>query len=173
MQSRLVQSVDAGQARLLTALLGLSVVLLILGWILPIMSIETLVILTERVSILETCLQLAEEGEVFLFLIVTVFSVVFPVMKLLVAFYLWYLADLQRPGFSRTLYWIEALGKWSMLDVFVAALIVVAVKTSLISEVEIHPGIYLFSAAVILSLLVVSRISKLARAASGKAALAV
>ena len=59
--------------------------------------------------------------------------------------------------------WIETLGKWSMLDVFVVALSVVAIQMSLVSDVEILPGIYLFTAAVALSIVAVGRIASLAR----------
>jgi len=144
-------------------LIGLSAVLLVLGWLLPIMTVETFIILTERISILESCWQLLENGEIFLFLVIFVFSVVFPLIKLAMALYLWYLADVDRPGFRRSLGWIEVLGKWSMLDVFVVALSVVAIQMSLVSDVEIHPGIYLFTAAVALSIVAVGRVTLLAK----------
>ncbi len=50
---------------------------------------------------------------------------------------------------------MEAAGRWSMLDVFVVALIVVGV----------HAGVYVFTAAIVLSLLVVQRMTALARRA--------
>ena len=50
-----------------------------------------------------------------------------------------------------------------MLDVFVVALTVVAIEVSLIDEVTVHPGIYVFTAAIVLSLLVVQRMTALAR----------
>jgi paraquat-inducible protein A len=66
---------------------------------------------------------------------------------------------------SRALLRVEAVGRWSMLDVFVVALIVVAVRTSLIDDVSVHAGIYVFTAAIVLSLLVVQRMTVLARRA--------
>ncbi len=65
----------------------------------------------------------------------------------------------------RALLWMEAAGRWSMLDVFVVALIVVAVRTSLINDVSVHAGVYVFTAAIVLSLLVVQRMTALARRA--------
>ncbi len=141
----------------------LSAGLLVAGWLAPIMTVEKLFILSDDISILGSCWQLFEGGEIFLFLVIFVFSILFPLIKLGVALYLWYLADLERPGFLRSLYWIELLGKWSMLDVFVVALSVVAIQMSLVSSVDLHPGIYLFSAAVALSILAVGRIASLAR----------
>jgi paraquat-inducible protein A len=52
-----------------------------------------------------------------------------------------------------------------MLDVFVVALIVVAARTSLIDDVSVHAGVYVFTAAIVLSLLVVQRMTALARRA--------
>jgi paraquat-inducible protein A len=144
-------------------MLLLSAALLTAGWLTPIMTVEKLFILADDISILGSCWQLLEEGEIFLFLVIFVFSIVFPILKLAVALYLWYVADLERPGFLRSLAWIEQLGKWSMLDVFVVALSVVAIQISLVSDVEIHPGIYLFSAGVALSIVAVGRIASLAR----------
>ena len=60
---------------------------------------------------------------------------------------------------------MEAAGRWSMLDVFVVALIVVGVRTSLIDDVSVHAGVYVFTAAIVLSLLVVQRMTALARRA--------
>jgi paraquat-inducible protein A len=54
-----------------------------------------------------------------------------------------------------------------MLDVFVVALIVVIVKISLISDVTIHAGLYIFCAAVVLSMLAVWRITRLAHRETG------
>lgn len=159
----LAHRVGRTQRWLIPALLLLSAVLLAFGWSLPIMTVETLVVLSEDISILDSCWQLLESGEWFLFAMIFVFSIVFPLIKLAVALWLWWFADLERPGFLRSLAWIEALGKWSMLDVFVVALSVVAIQLSLVSDVEIHPGIYLFSAAVALSIVAVGRITALAR----------
>lgn len=144
-------------------MIALSAALLAAGWLAPIMTVEKLFVLSDDISILGSCWQLFDNGEFFLFGVIFVFSILFPLIKLGVALYLWYLADLERPRFLRSLYWIELLGKWSMLDVFVVALSVVAIQMSLVSDVEIHPGIYLFSAAVALSIVAVGRIASLAR----------
>jgi len=157
-----------GQRRrwLVGLLLVLSSALLVLGWLAPIMTVETLVFLGNEVSILDSVWRLFTSGEYFLFAVIFLFSVVFPLAKLTVAFYLWFLAPVTRPGFLRTLAWIETLGKWSMLDVFVVALVVVALQISIVSDVEVHAGIYLFTLAVALSLGTVSYISSLARRAA-------
>ena len=50
-----------------------------------------------------------------------------------------------------------------MLDVFVVALTVVAIKISIITDVAVHFGIYAFTAAILLSLVTVQRMTHLAR----------
>jgi paraquat-inducible protein A len=47
----------------------------------------------------------------------------------------------------------------------VVALAVVAIQISLIDDVTVHPGVYVFTAAIVLSLVVVQRMTALARRA--------
>lgn len=49
-----------------------------------------------------------------------------------------------------------------MLDVFVVALVVVVIKLSLISDVSVHVGVYVFAAAVLLSMPAVRRVAVMA-----------
>ena len=139
--------------------------LLVAGWLLPVMTIRTLLVFYDEVSILEGGLRLLESGDYLLFLLIMTFTVVFPVCKLTLAFLAWSRLHAATPRLSRALGWIEALGKWSMLDVFVIALLVVVIKISLISDVVIHVGLYIFAAAVVLSMLAVKRVAVLAQRA--------
>ena len=155
----------SGADRLIGPVLVLATVLLVLGWTLPIMTVERFLFLSERVSILEGCLALWAEGHYFLFAVITLFSVVFPLIKLSLALFLWNRADAGSPDLGRSLGWVERLGRWSMLDVFAVALVVVAVQLSIVSDVSVHAGIYVFTVAILLSMLTVHRISTLARRA--------
>lgn len=155
-----------GPDRALGGLMVVTGVLLFFGWILPIMTIDKLVFLTERISILESCLVLWEEQQYFLFFVIAVFSIVFPLVKLSLALYLWYQADAHSLALQRLLGWLEIIGRWSMLDVFAVAIAVVAIQLSLISEVTMHAGIYIFTLAIVLSLLSVQRMTALARRAA-------
>jgi paraquat-inducible protein A len=139
--------------------------MLIAGWTLPIMTVERLLFLSQEISILRGVSELWEEGQVFLALVIGLFSVVLPTVKLGLALLLWYRADTGNPALRRRLGWLEAAGRWSMLDVFVVALAVVAIQISLIDDVTVHPGVYVFTAAIVLSLVVVQRMTALARRA--------
>ncbi len=151
-----------GPDRLLGWLLLTAGVLLAIGWVLPIMTVKKLWFLSERVSILQGAAELLRHGDYFLCAVIVVFSVAFPLIKLALALHLWYRIDAGSRALGRSLTWIEQLGRWSMLDVFVVALLVVAIQASLISEVAIHAGIYVFTGAVVLSILAVQRMAVLA-----------
>lgn len=137
--------------------------LLIASWLLPFMTVLQFVWLSEEVSLFTGLIELIESGNFVLFLVLAVFCVAFPLAKLGVALALWFMALGARA--EKLLGWMELLGKWSMLDVFVVALMVVALNLSLVTDVVIHAGLYLFTGAVILSMLLVQRITKLAKAA--------
>jgi len=142
--------------------LALAALALVAGWFLPVMTVETMVLLADEISILDSCWLLLDSGHWFLFAVVFVFSIVFPAVKLIAAALLWSRADVNGRHFHRWLRIVESLGKWSMLDVFVMALVVVAVQASFVAEVALHPGIYLFTGAILLSIFTVGRIARLA-----------
>lgn len=146
-----------------------SAALLVAGWLLPVMTVEQLFILSDQVSILSAIILLYEEGEYGLFGIVFLFTVIFPVAKLALAFLLWRRLRKPSPRLARLVGRVEAVGRWSMLDVFVVALFVVVVRLSSLSDVTIHAGLYVFAAAVTLSIIVVRRVAVLARRRAGSA----
>ncbi len=154
-----------GPDRMLGLLILLAGGLLAFGWLLPIMTVKRLLVLSERISIMEGAWALWDSGNYLLFAVIVVFSILFPLVKLLSALALWYGVEADSPALARSLHRMEIFGRWSMLDVFVVALTVVAIEVSLINDVVIHGGIYAFTAGVILSILVVQRITYLAKTA--------
>ncbi len=160
--------------RVLGLLLLVSAVLLAAGWFMPVMTVRTLFVFYDEVSIVEGALRLIESGDYLLVAIILIFTIVFPVCKLGLAFLVWRRLDFQTPAkgapgdLRQALRRVELFSKWSMLDVFVVALVVVIVKISLVSDVTIHAGLYVFCAGVMLSMFAVWRISHLAhRGADG------
>ncbi len=137
--------------------------LLLAGWTLPIMTVHKLVFFAEEVSILSGARQLWDNGNVLLCVVVLAFSVAFPALKMLVALTLWYGADSRGSDLAGLLGWLETFGRWSMLDVFVVALTIVAIQISIVSDVTTHAGLYVFTAAVVLSMAGVRRLVVLAR----------
>jgi paraquat-inducible protein A len=157
-----------GPDRLIGWGLLLAAFLLMAGWLLPMMTLSRFVFLSQEVSLLQGVWELAKEGEYFLFALLAGFSILFPAVKLLLGLLLWYgAAEPSRQG--SWLRWLDFIGRWSMLDVFVVALIVVAVKVSLIDDVELHGGLYAFTLAILLSMLCLRRMEVLAERVTSSA----
>lgn len=126
---------------------------LLLGVSLPILRLTHLYVWTNTHSLVSVIMALMQDGEYFLSLILLIFSVVFPALKVFYLVALYVLPtrpDNERVKLLKRLSW---LGKWSMLDVLVLALMVFYVKTSGIADASSLPGIYFFTASVFLTMI--------------------
>lgn len=141
-------------------LLLMSLVMLGFGLFLPVITLKELVFWKHTFSVLSGISSLMDEGHYFLGLIIFFFSIVFPFLKLGVLFTIWFgrLAQWQRERYVR---WLGAMGKWSMLDVFVVAMTIVIAKISSFASAEPRLGLYLFGTSILLAMLVTVRIEKL------------
>lgn len=130
-------------------------VLLGFAWLSPIMSVKTWVFFYKEVTIFQATTKLYEDGFLFLAGIVAVFAIAFPVLKLMVLWAGWMKSRaIEGPGsLEGTLSIFDHLGKWSMLDVFVVAVVIVSTQSSLVADAEAHPGLYLFAASILMSML--------------------
>jgi paraquat-inducible protein A len=130
----------------------LSEAVLAVAVFLPFMSVVKLGE-TETYSLVGGIRQLWEHGEVGLAVIIGMFSLVFPLVKnaLLVAATTTLLPLTH--AHRRSLHAFAAkTGKYSMLDVFVVAIIVVVVKLGKSTEVAARSGVFLFCVAIALSM---------------------
>lgn len=93
------------------------------------------------------------------------FCIVFPVVKLIALAVIWY-AKLAEQEREALLHWLGVLGKWSMLDVFVVAILIVLVKLGPLAQVQPQVGVYVFAAAILCSMLTTMYIERLARRTS-------
>ena len=151
--------------RMLLGLLLLASVLLVVGICLPIMTIKTLVFMRHSFSVLSGIVDLLVGGKWLLFVLVLVFSVIFPVAKLSFLFAL-VLGRLKHNATTeRTLKLLHDYGRWAMLDVFVVALLIVSIKLGSIANVQVHYGLYVFCAAVLLIMWVTHLIVKMLKQA--------
>lgn len=142
-------------------LLVITLLLFITGIWLPILTISKLWIVTNEVSVITGLLQLIEEQQYFIFILIFLFSIVLPVLKLYYLFILSAGKNIQSKHYSRYLHLMHRYGRWSMLDVFVIALLIVTVKLGALASVEIEPGMYFFTAAVFLLMLITSLMVRL------------
>ncbi len=141
------------QCHLLQALVLLAALCLSIGIISPIVTLEKFYILENTFSVLSGVLGLLQEGQYFLFLLIVAFSIVLPVLKLAVLLLLLG-RDAHGERMRRWLRLMHHYGKWSMLDVFVVALLVVSVKLGVIASVQMRGGLYFFAAAILLTMMV-------------------
>lgn len=117
-----------------------------LGLVLPVAVFESLLIFTERPSLIEVIAGLWAEGDLAIAFVVALFSLAFPAAKLLVLHIAAYAPD--------RLHWVERVGvlsKWSMADVLVVALAIFAAKTSGLADAAAQAGIWFYAAATLLS----------------------
>ena len=141
-------------------LLG-SLAALIAGLILPAITIRSM-FLSQNYSLLESVWAFLEEGDWFLFVITFLFSVVFPVVKIVTGLALWFVLDASGAYARPVIGWLSALSKWSMLDVFIIALIVLVADGRLLTSADIQIGAIIFSIAVLISTWATRRLSLLA-----------
>jgi len=134
------------------AIIGASVCLA-LGISLPIIKLTSFVFWSSQHSLLSTVEVLLLQGQWFLGLTVLIFSIVFPVLKLL---YLLLISTLPNEEIVRQ-HWrlraLEWLGKWSMHDVLVLALMIFFIKSQGVYDASSLNGVYFFTAAIVLMIL--------------------
>jgi len=100
---------------------------------------------------------LAQAGQYFVALIVFLASIVIPVLKLAGLLYLVISARFglgrRLRGRTRIYRFIDVIGPWAMLDVFLLAVLVALVKLGQIATILPGPGLIAFSAVVVLTML--------------------
>lgn len=153
-------ALSRGADRLVGAWLVLAGVLLCGGLFLPAVSVQRF-FLTREYSLAEGVFGFLASGDWFLFLVTFVFSILFPVGKIGVCLALWFFVRRDHPLTARLSGWLTALSKWSMLDVFVIALVVLLLNGRLLSSADVHSGVIAFTAAVLLSTYAARRINVL------------
>ena len=145
---------SSGRRSFLLGLLILgATVCLVLGLTLPIMRLTRFYVWTDVHSLISVVRELYLSGEYILAGIILLFSIVFPFLKLLYLLALYSLREVGRSHSGRWLKRMSGLGKWSMLDVLVLALLIFYAKATNLADATSMPGIYLFAAAVILTMI--------------------
>ncbi len=141
-------------------LLLLSCVLFLIGIFAPVLTFKKFFIFSNQVSIINGLFQLLSEGYPILFALIFGFSILLPLFKLLLLFGFVNGLFPHSDGNKKFLHWIAQYGKWSMMDVFVAALLIVTVRLGAMADVTVHFGLYAFAASVILTMIATSIIIK-------------
>ncbi|MFT7880194.1 MAG: paraquat-inducible protein A [Sulfurimonas sp.] len=108
----------------------------------------------ESKSLLGSVLKLWESGDLLIALVILFFSVLIPLTKTLS---LMFVAVVMESRFAHGIVkFFKVIGKWSMLDVFVVATLLVYLTGdgSDVSHAEVQVGLYFFLAYVVVSMLV-------------------
>ena len=140
--------------------LVLSFLFLLFGLFLPVITLKELILWKTTFSVLTGIENLFHEKHYILGSIILFFSIFFPITKLAVLFFVWSYR-LSEKTRNMVIEWLGILGKWSMLDVFVVAMMIVITKISKFAHAEARIGIYFFGASIMLTMILTEKINHL------------
>ena len=126
----------------------------ILYWpaiLLPILEIERLG-RHHQSSLLMGTIELLREGSWFVGMVVLLFSIVFPFVKIVLLMELSMLGILHRNHKAITYRIMEYVGKWSMMDVMLLAFLVMLVKLGDLVKFHFGPAVWAFVLCVAMSM---------------------
>jgi paraquat-inducible protein A len=156
-----IEGLSTVEAKKLRIILYIAALLLVVGLVSPMMTIEKFIIVRNTFSVLSGVVELFKSGQFLLSAIIFGFSIVIPILKMLVLFRLTNSASQHCENTHRYLKLMHDYGRWSMLDVFVVALLIVTVKLGPIADVQVHFGLFAFCSAMLVTSYVTSRIVNL------------
>jgi paraquat-inducible protein A len=143
-----------------------------LGVTLPSIRFTTIYVWTNEHSIATIMWALYHNEEWFLCGVITVFSVIFPFLKLLYLLTLCLSPNLPAEFRQKSISTMEWLGRYSMTDVMVLALMIFYMNSSGYTEARVLPGVYCFAASALMTMFAygwantpAARVPKAARAA--------
>jgi hypothetical protein len=119
---------------------------------LPFLRIEQLGHTSED-SLLTGVVSLISHGQVFVGLVVLIFSVILPPVKLVALLVVTRTTALAARHRAATYRLIEHLGRWGMLDVLLVAVLIAFIKLGNLIQFQARPGMVVFGLFVLLSLL--------------------
>lgn len=121
--------------------------------LLPVLSMEKFGIYSEN-TIISGCVELFKRGYWGIALVVFVASILVPLLKIIGMLYIsaMYKSESHRLYNTKLYSIIHTIGPWSMLDVFLVAILIALVKLGDIANVSPEPGLAAFTAVVVLTL---------------------
>ncbi|WP_122751902.1 paraquat-inducible protein A [Pseudomonas atacamensis] len=138
------------------ALLITAAIIYIPANVLPIMTVSSLG-QGEPSTIMSGVIELVQHGMIPIASVVFIASILVPTFKLVGIALLLFSVQRRQPLSARQRIWmyrfIEFIGRWSMLDIFVIAILVAVVNFGRIASVEANLGAVAFATVVILTML--------------------
>jgi len=139
-------------------LLLLTSFLLAAGFVMPMMTITQFILFEHSFSVVSGIWQLWQEGHLFLFFLIAIFSIVIPITKIALLFNLLHPNTTHPHRRKKLLHLMHDYGRWAMLDVMVVAILIVTVKLGVIATIQIHAGLYIFGIAVLLIMFITHQV---------------
>ncbi|MCP4178242.1 MAG: paraquat-inducible protein A [bacterium] len=93
-----------------------------------------------------------QHGLYLIAVLVFLFSIIFPFIKLTALFYIWFISK-NHAFRNKLITRVEALGKWSMLDVFIICIMLILTNNQFWISSSPQIGIYFFLFAIIISII--------------------
>lgn len=118
---------------------------------LPMLTSSKFIFSKHTFSLLTGLGDLYNGKEYALFILILLFCVITPILKLLILIKFW--AQRNSNNMPRALDWISKIGKWSMIDVYMCAVLFVTLKLGYTVSITIHAGIYYFATAILSSMI--------------------
>lgn len=143
---------------ILWTLWAVSTLLMIAGWILPLLTLKVSIelpllgsqnMLNETHSLLGTIQKLSKDGHLFPALLISLFGVLIPLIKTMSLSYVLYGGK----NALKVAKWTFAINKWAMADVFSMSILIAFLTAKSLSNISAVPqtGFYVFTAYVILA----------------------
>jgi paraquat-inducible protein A len=134
-------------------LIILATVFFALGVMLPAIRFTTVFVWTNQHSVATIIWALWKNEEFFLCFVIFMFSIFFPFLKLFYLLTLVTSPDMPAEFRTKSISAMEWLGRYSMTDVMVLALMIFYINASGYTEASVLPGVYFFAASVIMTML--------------------
>jgi len=140
-------------AALMTLVLGLITPILMVTIHKEVEYLGDIVLSFESKGVIGSIMKLWETGDIVVALVILLFSVVVPVLKVLSLLVV--SIFMESPFAHGIIKFFKMIGKWSMVDVFVVAVFLVYLTANKgdVSRAEVEMGLYFFLAYVIVSML--------------------
>lgn len=129
------------------------------GLVMPLITFKQLIFFTNTFSVFSGIQALYSEKHYLLFIIIFLFSIVIPILKLIMLMVNWNFPVSNNNFRAKLLSFSTQIARWSMLDVFAVAVFVVMMKIDLIAKVETHQGLVIFTGAVLSLMLLTTYIN--------------
>ncbi|NOY67426.1 MAG: paraquat-inducible protein A [Gammaproteobacteria bacterium] len=136
--------------RLISTLLVTAFILFVVACFSPLFTLSKFFIFNNTVSLFSALAELWNEHYYTLFMVLFLFSVFFPLVKVVLMFYLQLSTRVSQQRHKKLIVFLELVGKWSMLDVFVVAILLVTIKLGPMANVEVHYGLYVFLVSILM-----------------------